>query len=135
MLTLFSKLINKGTKIKLTNMNFNTNFNFLNYSKKFYHPVRELMKKNQPKFYSDPAEVGEELIRIISLHDKVIDPSKVTLGSTFEEIGLDSLDFVETILQIELEFGYDFGPSDWEQFITINDIAQFLAKDYFAEKH
>lgn len=102
---------------------------------KFYHPVRELMEKKVQKYYSDPKEVGEDLIRIICLHDKVKDPSKVTLGSTFEEIGLDSLDFVEVLLQIEYELGYDFGPSDWEQFITINDVAQFLAKDYFAQKH
>ena len=100
-----------------------------------YHPVRELMQKKTPKYYSDPQEVGEELIRIICLHDKVHDPSKVTLGSSFEEIGLDSLDFIECILQIELELGFDFGPSDWEQFITINDVAQFLARDFFAEKH
>ena len=57
------------------------------------------------------------------------------MGATFEEIGLDSLDFVEIISEIEYEFGYDFGPSDWEQFITINDIAQFMARDYFAQKH
>lgn len=104
-------------------------------SKKNYHPARELMQKRIPKYYSDPQEIGEEIIRIICLHDKVKDPSKVTLGSTFEDIGLDSLDFIECILQIELEFGYDFGPSDWEQFITLNDVAQFLAKDFFAEKH
>jgi acyl carrier protein len=59
----------------------------------------------------------------------------VTLGSTFEEIGFESLDFIEVILQIELEFGFDFGASDWEQFITLNDVSQFLAKDFFAEKH
>ena len=44
-------------------------------------------------------------------------------------------DFVEILLQIEYEIGYDFGASDWEQFITINDIAQFLAKDFYAQKH
>jgi acyl carrier protein len=112
-----------------------TSFNILHVSKKNYHPARELMQKRIPKYYSDPQEIGEEIIRIICLHDKVKDPSKVTLASSFEDIGFDSLDFIECILQIELEFGYDFGPSDWEQFITVNDVAQFLAKDFFAEKH
>ncbi len=107
--------------------------NFLNV--KFYHPIREVMKKDVRAFYSDPNEVGEEIIRIISLHDKVKDPSKITLNSTFEEIGLDSLDFVECILQIENYLKYDFGASDWEQFMTIKDVAYFLAKDYFAQKH
>ena len=109
--------------------------NFYQTSVKFYHPVRELMEKKNPQFYSDPNEIGEQIIRIVSLHDKCKDPSKVTIGSTFEEIGLDSLDFVEIISEVEYEFGYDFGPSDWEQFLTINDIAQFMARDYFAQKH
>lgn len=109
--------------------------NFYNLNKKFYHPVRELMHKHTPKFFSDPNEIGEQIIRIISLHDKCKDPSKVTMGSTFEEVGLDSLDFVEVISEIEYDFSYDFGPADWEQFITINDIAQFMARDYFAQKH
>ncbi len=102
---------------------------------KQYHPARELMKKNDAKFYSDPNHIGEQIIRIISLHDKCKDPSKVTIGSTFEEIGLDSLDFVDVISEIEYDFSYDFGASDWEQFLTINDIAQFMARDYFAQKH
>lgn len=102
---------------------------------KFYHPVRELMKKKTTKYFSDPNDIGEEIIRIVSLHDKVTDPTKITMASTFEEIGLDSIDFVECLLQIEYEIGYDFGAADWEQFVTINDIAQFLAKDYYAQKH
>ena len=102
---------------------------------RFYHPVKELMKKKTPKYYSDPNAVGEEIIRIVSLHDKVTDPSQITMNSSFEEIGMDSIDFVEVLLQIEYEVGYDFGASDWEQFITINDIAQFLAKDFYAQKH
>lgn len=102
---------------------------------KLYHPTRELMKKHSPVYFSDPNEVGEEIIRIICLHDKVKDPSKVSLGSRFDEIGLDSLDFVEVILEIENYLFYDFGATDWEQFITINDIAQFISKDYFGEKH
>mgnify|MGYP002865003960 FL=1 len=94
-----------------------------------------MMKKKTPKYYSDPNVIGEEIIRIVSLHDKVTDPTQITMESSFEEIGMDSIDFVEVILQLEYEIGYDFGPSDWEQFITINDVAQFLAKDFYAQKH
>ena len=115
-------------KLKLNN-------SFLNLSKKHYHPVRELMHRHSAKFFSDPNEIGEQIVRIVSLHDKCKDPSQVKMGSSFQEIGLDSLDFVEIIAEIEYEFAYDFGPSDWEQFITINDIAQFMARDYFAQKH
>lgn len=120
----------------LTNkLNNNKISSIMNIQKKHYHPVRELMKRNTTTYYQDPAQVGEELLRLICLHDKIKDPTKVTLGSTFEEMGLDSLDFVECILEIENYWGYDFGPADWEQFLTINDIAQFICKDYYGERH
>lgn len=128
------KSLSKNLNI-LKSSNIYNNNNLFKFPVRFYHPVKEMMKKKIPKYYSDPNHVGEEIIRIVSLHDKVTDPSKITMNSTFEEIGLDSIDFVECILQIEYEIGYDFGPSDWEQFITINDIAQFLAKDFYAQKH
>ncbi len=136
MLNIFNKFVSRTSRNYFSNLKLiNTKCNLLNYSKMYYHPVREMMKKKQPKYYSDPREVGEEIIRIITLHDKVADPSKVTLEATWEEIGLDSLDMVECILQIEMDLGYDFGPSDWEQFLTINDVAQFISRDYFGEKH
>lgn len=134
MFNTFIKLTSKSFKLKTISL-IKDNNNLIKTAFKAYHPAKELMHKHIPKYFSDPNEIGEELIRIISLHDKIKNPSKVTMGSTFEEIGLDSLDFVEVLLQIEFELGYDFGPSDWEQFITIEDIAQFLAKDYFAQKH
>jgi acyl carrier protein len=114
---------------------FSLNKSFFSLNKKFYHPARELMHKSSPTFFSDPNDIGEQIIRLVCLHDKCKDPSKVFMGSTFEDIGLDSLDFVEVISEIEYDFCYDFGPADWEQFITINDIAQFISKDYFAQKH
>lgn len=128
--------LNLFKKTSFNSIKFNSmNMSLFKNSIKFYHPSRELMSKNTSTYFSDPVVVGEELIRIISLHDKVTDPSKITLKSTFADIGLDSLDFVECILEIENSLGYDFGAADWEQFITINDIAQFLSKDYFAQKH
>ena len=144
--SIFSNTISKNIVTKsiftrnitaLNNLNLNKSDNFYNknLTKKNYHPTREVMKKFSPKYFSDPNVVGEELIRIICLHDKVTDPSKVTMSSTFEEIGLDSLDFVEVILETENYLNYDFGAADWEQFITIDDMAQFLAQDYFAQKH
>ncbi len=39
---------------------------FYSSIKKFYHPTRELMKKQSTVYYSDPNQVGEEIIRIIS---------------------------------------------------------------------
>jgi acyl carrier protein len=110
-------------------------YSLYNLCVRHYHPARELMKKHTAKFYSDPNDIGKDIVRIVSLHDKIKDPSKVNIGSSFEELGLDSLDFVEVLSEVEHEYKYDFGASDWEQFLTINDIAQFMARDYFAQKH
>lgn len=122
--------------LKLNNFKYLSTVNsLLKNQVKFYHPVREMMKKNVPKFYSDPNEIGEDISRIVALHDKIQDPNKITMGATWDEMGLDSLDFVEIILQVEHEFRYDFGASDWEQFLCINDVAQFMAKDFWAQKH
>lgn len=103
--------------------------------KKYYHPVRELMQGGHDKIFSDPNVIAKDITKIVCLHDKIKDPSKVTPGATFEDMGLDSLDFVEIIGELEYEYKYDFGPSDWEQFLTINDIAQFMARDWWAQKH
>lgn len=132
---LILNLMKIGAFSKLSMNTIKSNFGLFNISKKNYHPVRELMKKNVPRFFQDPNEVGEELIRIISMHDKITDPSIIKLGSTWEEIGLDSLDMVECILHIENYWGYDFGAADWEQFLTINDVAQFISRDFFAVRH
>ena len=147
---MFLNYLKKSSLIKHSSFLFNQNIcknlsimnkssinsiNLLKFQKKNYHPVRELMKRNSATYYQDPNEVGEELLRLISLHGKIKDPSKLTLGSTFEEMGLDSLDFVECILEIENYWGYDFGPADWEQFTTVNDIAQFICKDYYGVRH
>lgn len=133
---LFNKTFSKTLFKNCTNHTLKQQLFYNNQvNAKFYHPIREVMKKDIRAMYSDPNEIGEELIRIISLHDKVKDPSKITINSSFEEIGLDSLDYVECILEIENYLFYDFGATDWEQFITIKDIAMFLAKDFFAQKH
>lgn len=112
-----------------------TKSNIINCAFKGYHPVRELMKKDVPKYYTDPNYFGEKICRIVSLHDKCADPSQVTMGRTFAEMGFDSLDFVEIMVQLELELHYDFGAADWEQFLTINDISEFLSTDFFAQPH
>ena len=44
------------------------------------------------------------------LHDNLdIDPETVTEESTFESLGIDSLDMVELIVDLEDEMGIEFG--------------------------
>ena len=56
-------LLNKITTKKLLNQNLS--FNLFNFPKKLYHPVRELMHKNVPKYFSNPNDICKTIIRII----------------------------------------------------------------------
>lgn len=53
-----------------------------------------------------------------------IDPSKVTLDSTIDSLGLDSLDLVELISNLEDNLGIDFGEP--EGLTTIGDLVKHL---------
>ena len=77
--------------------------------KRFYWPNNELMTRNEGEYYQDPKEVADTVARMFALHDNVIDPSKVTLGSTFEEIGLNDFDKAEILLMLELHYNIEIG--------------------------
>ena len=50
------------------------------------------MEREDGDYYSDPIMVAERIVRLVALHDNVRDPTSVTLNSTFEDLGLNSLD-------------------------------------------
>jgi len=55
-------------------------------------------------------------VRLFALHDNVRDPSSITLNSTFEDLGLNSLDLCEIYLQAEREFDTEISEEDCESF-------------------
>lgn len=55
-----------------------------------------------------------------------IDASKITLESTFEDLGLDSLDTVDLLMSIEEEFGVSIEPS--ESLKTVGDVVNEIKK-------
>jgi len=50
----------------------------------------------------------------------------LTLESTLEDMGADSLDAVELIMAIEEEFGIEISESDAQQFTTLGSIANYV---------
>lgn len=48
---------------------------------------------------------------------------KLTAETTFEEIGFDSLDKVDLIMQVEEKFGVEMGDD-----VTINTVGELVAK-------
>ena len=55
-----------------------------------------------------------------------LDPSEITPESTFEGLGIDSLDIVEMIMDLESELGVELEMED-QKITTFGELAQFIA--------
>lgn len=62
-----------------------------------------------------------ETIKEILDENLGIDPEEVTEDSTFDDLGIDSLDIVELISELEERLEIDFGEPD-----DINDIGELI---------
>lgn len=88
---------------------------------------------NQKRFYAGKPPltykmVEERVFLVLHLYDK-IDPEKITLTKEthfMKDLGLDSLDHVEVIMEMEDEFGMEFPDQYAEKMMTPGDIIQFV---------
>ncbi len=62
---------------------------------------------------------------IAILQDKLeLDPAVLVEDATFESLGIDSLDLVELICELEDRLDIDFG--DPEGLVTLGDVAKYV---------
>ncbi|MBQ7341123.1 MAG: acyl carrier protein [Oscillospiraceae bacterium] len=54
-----------------------------------------------------------------------LDPSEITPDSTFESLGIDSLDIVEMIMELESKLGIELEMED-EKIATFQELADFI---------
>ena len=54
-----------------------------------------------------------------------LDPSEITPDSTFESLGIDSLDIVEMIMDLETELGVEL-EMEGQQISTFGELAEFI---------
>ena len=54
-----------------------------------------------------------------------LDPSEITPESSFESLGIDSLDIVEMIMDLETELGVELEMED-QQIATFGELAAFI---------
>jgi acyl carrier protein len=54
-----------------------------------------------------------------------LDESKITPDSTFESLGIDSLDIVEMIMDLESELGVELDMED-QKITTFQELADFI---------
>ncbi|MDR1343095.1 MAG: acyl carrier protein [Prevotellaceae bacterium] len=74
------------------------------------------------------ADVAEKVKAIIV--DKLgVDESEVALGATFtNDLGADSLDTVELIMEFEKEFGVAIPDEDTEKIVNVGDAISYIEK-------
>lgn len=54
-----------------------------------------------------------------------LDPTEITPDSTFESLGIDSLDIVEMIMDLESELGVELDLED-QKITTFRELADFI---------
>jgi acyl carrier protein len=67
--------------------------------------------------------VFEKIVAIIAEHGGE-DVAKITDTTTFEELGLDSLDTVEMVMKLEEELGIELEMEG--QFATVGELVKFV---------
>ena len=54
-------------------------------------------------------------------------PEDITPDSTFESLGIDSLDIVELIMALEEEFDIEIPDAEAEKVTTVNDVVEYIS--------
>lgn len=102
-------------------------------SNRGYYPGSQLMEREEGDYYADPVAVAERVVRLIALHDNVRDPASIVLSAQFEELGLNPLDLQEIYLAAEREFDVEISEEDCESFATVNDLVEYLSKNFYTK--
>ena len=68
----------------------------------------------------------EKIITLTAEHLGISEDT-MTAASTFkEDLGVDSLDLFELVMELEEEFGIEIPSEDLEQLATIGDVAAYI---------
>ena len=66
----------------------------------------------------------EKLVAFAAEHLE-LDPAEITPDSTFEDLGIDSLDIVEMVMELEGELGIEL-EMEYQKITTFGELAAFI---------
>lgn len=72
-------------------------------------------------------EVGKKVIEIIA-REQHLDPDTVTMDSTFDELGIDSLDGVNILFALEEEFKIDIPDAIAQNMKSVRQVVESLTR-------
>lgn len=131
---MLSQLFKTATRATRLVMNRPTTLSVVSMApRRFYYPGNQLMERESGDYYADPIAVAERVVRLIALHDNVRDPAAITLNASFDDLGLNCLDLQEIYLQAEREFDVEISEEDCESFVTVNDLVENLARNFYTK--
>ncbi len=67
-----------------------------------------------------------ERVRSIIAERLNVNPEEITLETTFEDLGADSLDVMDLIMELEQEFDLEIPDEDAENIRTIEDTINYI---------
>ena len=65
-------------------------------------------------------------VKEIIVDELGVDAEAVTIDSTLEDLGADSLDAVELIMALEDELDMEIPDEDAESFVTVGDVVKYV---------
>ena len=70
----------------------------------------------------------EKVKEIIMEQLSISDPDMITMETTLEDLGADSLDMVEVIMALEDEFDIQIRDEDLESLKCVSDLVEYISK-------
>lgn len=96
---------------------------------RFFHLSPSFSASSEP-LPLERKEVASRVIEVIKKFEKIKDPSKVTESATFAaDLGLDSLDAVEIVMNLEEEFGIEIPDAEADKILTVADAVKYIASN------
>ena len=70
----------------------------------------------------------EEKIKNFLVEEMEIDPAKITADARMkEDLGIDSLEIVDTVVFVEREFGFKMKPEEFKEIKTLGQFTGYIA--------